>query len=107
MPFAVNTPGGQVHLMDLPLEVLEQLEADTGRRWAQLLSLPAWDAKSIRCIYAACCAQQGVEPKPLTPRDLVAEGDAAVIVEVSDDLPTSYTDGMPDPKAEGETETPG
>lgn len=106
MPFAVNTPGGQVQLMDLPLEVLEQLEADTGRRWAQLLSAPGYDAKSIRCIYAACCAQKGVEPQPLTPRDLV-EGDDRVIVEVPDDMPTSYTDGLPDPKAEGETATPG
>lgn len=106
MPFAVNTPGGQVQLLDLPLEVLEQLEADTGRRWAQLLSTPAWDAKSIRCIYAACCVHTGSEPQPLTPRQLV-EGDPPVIVEVADDLPTSYTDGMPDPKAEGETVTPG
>jgi hypothetical protein len=105
MPFAVNTPGGQVQLMDLPLEVLEQLEADTGRRWSQLITLPAWDAKSIRMIYAACCAQKGCDPAPLTPRDLI--GDDGVIVEVPDDLPTSYTDGMPDPKAGGETGTPG
>ena len=105
MPFAVNTPGGQVQLMDLPLEVLEKLEADTGRRWAQLLTTPGWDAKSIRCIYAACCAQKGVDPLPLTPRSLT--GDDAVIVEVPDDMPTSYTDGLPDPKAEGETPTPG
>ena len=105
MSFAVNTPGGQVQLMDLPLEVLEQLESDTGRRWSQLLTAPGWDAKSIRCIYAAACAQVGAEPKALTPRDLLSED--AVIVEVSDDLPTSYSDGMPDPKAEGETPTPG
>jgi hypothetical protein len=107
MPFAVNTPGVQVHLMDLPIEVLEQLEEDTGRRWSQLLVSPGWNAKSIRCIYAAACAQVGAEPKPLTPRDLVGDEGDMVIVEVPDDLPKSYTDGMPDPKAEGETPTPG
>jgi hypothetical protein len=107
MPFAVNTPGGQVQLLDLPLEVLEQLEDDTGRRWSQLLTAPGWNAKSIRLIYAAACAQTGCDPKPLTPRDLLGDGDDTVIVEVPDDLPTSYTDGMPDPKAEAETPTPG
>lgn len=105
MPFAVNTPAGQVQLMDLPWEVLEQLESDTGRRWGQLLTAPGWDAKSVRLIYAACCAAKGVEPRQLTPRDMV--GDSPVFVEVPDDLPTSYTDGIPDPKAEGGTVTPG
>lgn len=108
MPFAVNTPGGQVHLMDLPLEVLEQLEVDTGRRYSQLLGSPGWDAKSIRCIYAAACAFNGSTPEQLTPRKLIGTNDAdAIIVEVSDELPTSYTDGMPDPKAEGVTATAG
>lgn len=107
MPFAVNTPGGQVQLLDLPLEVLEQLEEDTGRRWSQLLTAPGWNAKSIRCIYAAACAHTGSEPRPLTPRDLLGDGDDPVIVEVPDDLPTSYSDGMPDPKAEDATPTPG
>jgi hypothetical protein len=71
-----------------------------------LLTAPGWNAKSIRLIYAAACAHDGSEPKPLTPRDLL-DDDAAVIVEVDDDLPTSYTDGMPDPKAGGETPTAG
>lgn len=104
MPWAVNTPGGQVQLMDLPLEALEKLEADTGRRYSQLLTVPAWDAKSIRCVYAAACAHNGSDPKPLTARDLVADGNP-IFVEVADDMPDVYEDGLP--KAEGATPTPG
>lgn len=108
MSFAVNTPGGQVQLMDLPLEVLEQLEDDTGRRWSQLLSTPAWNMKSVRCLYLAACAQNGSTPEALTPRKLIGDDEhPGVIVEVSDDMPTTYTDGMPDPKAVGVTETAG
>lgn len=103
MPFAVNTPGGQVQLMDLPLEVLDKLEEETGRRWSQLLVAPGWNAKSVMALYNAACAHIGCEPEPLTPRKVV-DG-AGLFEEVPDDLPTVYEDGLP--KAEGGTSTSG
>lgn len=96
MPLAVNTPGGQVQLMDLPFEVLEKLEAETDRRWSQLVLSPAMSARSAMAVYRECCAIKGCEPLTLTPRMIASD---EVFVEVPDDLPTTYTDGIPDPKA--------
>lgn len=108
MSFAVNTPGGQVRLMDLPLEVFEGLEAETQRRYAQLVGSPAWTAKSANAVYRAACVHIGCEPEQLTPGKLVGQaedGSDAIFVEVSDDLPTVYEDGLP--KAEAATSTSG
>lgn len=97
MPIAVNTPGGQVQLMDLPFEVLERLEGETDRRWSQLVLSPAMSARSAMAVYRACCEITSSEPVTLTPRMIASD---EVFVEVPDDLPTSYTDGIPDPKAD-------
>lgn len=108
MSFAVNTPGGQVRLMDLPLEVLEGLETETQRRWAQLVGSPAWTAKSANAVYRAACAHIGCEPEQLTPSKVLGQaedGSDGVFVEVPDDLPVMYEDGLP--KAEAATSTSG
>jgi hypothetical protein len=107
MEFAVNTPGGQVRLADLPLEVLSQLEEETGRRWVELILSPAYSAATAIAVYKAACAHNGSEPQPLTPRRLIEGigGGEAIFEQVEDDLPTLYEEGLP--KAEDETSTSG
>lgn len=102
--FAVNTPGGQVRLADLPLEVLDGLETETGRRWTELLMSPAATAKSALAVYAAACRENGSEPEKLTPRRLIAE-DQSVFEMVDEDMPTVFEDGLP--KAGDEAPTSG
>lgn len=103
MPFACNTPGGQVQLLDLPLEALDRIEEETGRRWSQVLSLPAFSAKSIITVYREACAVAGCEPEPLTPRKCI-DGDG-LFVQVPDDMPDMYEGGLP--KAEADQPTSG
>jgi hypothetical protein len=98
MPYAVNTEKGQVRLVDLPLEVLDTLEQETDRKWHELLLSPLYTAKSATAIYRAACAQNGSEPKSLTPAMLL--GDDSIFELVPDDLPEVYEDGLPAGKAE-------
>ena len=106
MEFAVNTPGGQVRLTDLPLEVLDRLETETGRRWTDLILSPAYTAKSAMKVYAAACDYSGSTPEPLTPRRLIeADGKGSIFEMVEDDLPTVFEDGIP--KAGDGTSTSG
>lgn len=102
MPFAVNTPNGQVHLMDLPLEVLDRLEGETGMRWTEIILAPASSAKCAIAVYQVACEQTGSEPEQLSPRKLI---DDNVIENVPDDLPEMYEDGVP--KAGGAESTGG
>lgn len=106
MPWAVNTPKGQVQLVDLPFSVLDAVEGETDRTWAQMLSYPAVTSKSVMALYRAACEHVGAEPEELTPRVVLDACDGAgIFVEVPDDMPTTYKDGLP--KAEGEPRTSG
>ena len=98
MAFAVNTPGGQVLLEDLPLSLLSKMEVEGDVRWPVLLMAPASTALSAMAVYRVACESNGSEPEELTARKILT-GD--YFVEVKDDLPTMYEDGIP--KAEGET----
>lgn len=103
MPFAVNTPKGQVRLMDLPLEAWEPIEKATGRQWLQLLSSPAATARSAIGVYEAACAHVEAQPETLTPARLVA--DPPIFEQVPDDLPEVFEGGIP--KSEDDPETTG
>lgn len=99
--WAVNLPDkGQVRLSDFTLDELVQLEADCDEEWWALLSHPFKSAKNAKYIYAAACAQQGVEPAVLTVRMLTD-----IFVQVPDDLPVMYEGSIP--KAEDAQQTAG
>lgn len=101
MAFAVNTPAGQVRLEDLPLEVLEDVEAQTGQDWPTMIFAPASSAKVANALYKAVCAHRGCEPEQLTPKSLLN----GLYEKVDDDVPTLFEDGIP--KAADEEPTPG
>ena len=50
MPFAVNTPGGQVRLMDLPFTAFEVIGEETGLDWFDVVLAPARTAKAARVV---------------------------------------------------------
>lgn len=100
--WVVNTPGGQVRLSDFSLEEGSALEDVTGAEWWNICSHPFRKASIAQATYLAACAHVGCDPKPLKLGDL-AEGD--VFVQVEDDLPDVYEEGIP--KAEAAPETSG
>jgi hypothetical protein len=103
--FKVVTPGGEVRLTDLPLEVLDRMERESDVRWVQLLIAPASTARAAIAVYRGCCEHVGAEPEELTARRIIS---GEVFVEADDDdLPTMFEDGVPDPKAGDAEPTPG
>jgi len=98
--WAVTTPAGEVRLSDLTLDVLIQLEEQTGVEWWSIAAHPFRKAIIAQSVYLACCEHIGCEPKKLVLRDLVE-----IFVQVEDDLPTVFEGGIP--KLVGESETTG
>lgn len=103
MPFVVNTPEGQVSLMDLPLEALDRIESATDQRWIEIIIAPASSAKVALAVYAEACAHVDAKPEQLTPARLV--GDSPIFEMVDDDLPDAFEGGIP--KSEDGRETTG
>lgn len=93
MAFAVNTPKGQVRLMDLPLDVFCRIEDETGLRYVDVLLGPASTAKTATVVYRIACERTESEPEELTPAMLIA--DPPVFQLVDDDLPEVYEGGLP------------
>ena len=102
MAFAVNTPGGQVRLEDLPLDVLSTMERESEVQWVRLLMAPATTALSAMVVYRVACEHVGCEPEQLTSKSILGGG---VFEQVEDDLPTLYEESIP--KAGGESPTSG
>lgn len=98
--WAVNTPGGQVRLGDLPLGVLVELEETTGEEWWNVAAHPFRKAKIAQAVYLRACAHIGCDPADLTLRDLVD-----TFEQVEEDLPEVYEGGIP--KSEEESATAG
>ena len=98
--WAVNTPKGQVRLGDLPLDVLCELEEQTGDEWWNIAAHPFRKAKTAKAVYLKVCELQECEPADLKLRDLVD-----TFEQVEDDLPDTYEGGIP--KSEDAPETTG
>ena len=100
MPWAVNTPKGQVRLMDLPLEVLADLEESTDTKWTTILTTPAVTMRCAIAVYETACAHDGSDAAKLTASEFI---EGKVFEQVDDDLPETYDEGLP--KAGGEAQT--
>ncbi len=99
--WACRLPDGrQVRCDDLPLEVYANIADKTGIHWHQLLNAPLRQERAGLMLYQAACESVGVTPKALSVREFA---DAFDLVE--DDLPTEFTEGIPDPKADGPATT--
>ncbi len=97
-------PSGKVVLIeDLPIEKLEEITVGAGlepRDWFAVAYSPAVYPCAAVALLKVCAAHVG-DPEP--PAGYITVGNVLkVFTKVEDDLPTSYTDGMPDPKADGQ-----
>jgi hypothetical protein len=101
MALGCRLPSGTVvNTEDLPLEVWEDTAVNAGlpiREWVNVAVAPGAYPRAAVALIRACAAHVG-EPEP--PAGYLKLGNLGeVFAQVSDDLPTEYTDGMPvDPK---------
>ena len=99
--WACRVPDGRlVRCDDLPLEVYANIADKTGIHWHQLLNAPIRQERAGELLYRAACESVQVPPKALSVREF-----ADVFELVEDDLPVEFTDGIPDPKADGPATT--
>lgn len=102
MEWAVNTPGGQVRVADLPLEAIVALEKETDMAYWDLVAAPQRTATGGSAVYAAACRHVGVEPKSMTARDFIE-----VFEKVEEDQPLSHDPNTGLPNTEGAPEMSG
>ena len=103
MPFAVTTPAGHVvRLDDVPLSDLHKIATVAGLdTWAKLLTEPLRQGAAAEAVYRFCCELEGdTPPEKITPKVVVA-----AFNWVEDDLPDTYSGGLP--LEEGAQETSG
>lgn len=110
MAWLVRFEGEVLNTEDLTLDELEAIETVTGTSW--VLLNPWQSMKVAKALLAVALTRSGVADEVarekiggLTSRAIQA--DTFTHVEDGADLPTSYTDGQPDPKAAAEPETSG
>lgn len=92
------TPDTLVRLSDLSWGAAEEI----GSSFTVFFIYPLRDPETARKGYEACCRHVGIEPEPLTVGRMMRMWE-----QVEEDRPSMYIDGMPDPKAEDGTPTPG
>lgn len=97
MPFFYSHPGQPaLDLEDMPLDSWITIQTDTGKTWPQLLGANTiGDAVVAKAIIAEACKVLGVDPPPLTLRQML---DRITFRDV-ETVPTQFDEGLPDPKA--------
>jgi hypothetical protein len=99
--WACRMPDGQlVRCDDLPLEVYATIADKTGIHWHQLLNAPIRQERAGELLYRAACESVQQTPKALSVREF-----ADIFELVEDDMPVEFSDGIPDPKADGPATT--
>lgn len=98
MPFYFNHAAGKLDLEDMPLDRWIAIQSETGLQWHEVLSgVSIVDAKVATVVIREACAHLGIEVPALTLRSLLK----AITFEQIENVPEQYTDGIPDPKAQG------
>jgi hypothetical protein len=95
--------GRTVRIDSLPVVEIENIAKEAGITWLNLFGNPLRNAAAGQQLFNRCCAAAGVENRVLSARDLLT------VFELTneDGLPRTFTDGMPDPKAEEKVSTGG
>jgi hypothetical protein len=91
--------GKTVRLDDVGIDEVESALEGTGVNWYDFERKPFESAKALVAFVKYLATDLGVDPPlPLTPAKL-----NGLVKLVDDDLPDTYTDGMPDPKVGDQT----
>jgi hypothetical protein len=100
--FTCEVPGGaKVKLADLSIGVIGDAAREGELGWVDVYQAPLRDDRAAQALYRACCAHAEVDPpETLTPGVLIE----AFSLDVKDDLPTTFQDGLP--KEAGEATKP-
>jgi hypothetical protein len=90
--------GKAVRIGDIEIDEIDTAIAGTGVDWAAFYGNPFKSGKALKAFLKYMASQMDVDLPPLT-----ADNVAEMVKTVDDDLPSTYTDGMPDPdpKADG------
>lgn len=90
-PWAVAIAGREFQIRDLPVGVLDKIAKDTGQNWMLGRVAPLLDLQVAQAVLTAVCEHLGVEaPTNLTGRTIVD-----YFIEVDEDLPEEFEDGIP------------
>lgn len=97
MPIMFKLDGQELDIDDVPLSVYAEIEKATDVPWYRLAANPMQHAAAGEQLAKACAKQLGVDLPAMTPKVLVQVFE----IVTGDNRPTEYSEGMPDPKAEG------
>lgn len=96
MPFIFTHGDRRLDLEDLPLDAWIKIQEATGLTWPEVLTAKVLgDAKIASSVVAQCAAHLGIEVPTLTLRSMLD----AITIEVAENIPEQFNDGVPDPKA--------
>lgn len=104
--WVIDTPGGKVPLVDLPLGVFAEIEDRTGMQWGDIVTTPARTAKCAQAVYEACCRHVNATPVELTPAKIVDERRPVFSLQ-ADDMPVAWNGETALPESEGAQVTTG
>lgn len=90
-PWAVRVAGQEMQIRDLPVGVLNKIAKDTGQSWMMGRVAPLLDLDVAVAVLKAVCKQLDVE----MPTDLTGRTIFDYFVEVEDDLPEQFENGVP------------
>lgn len=89
--WAVRVAGQEMQIRDLPVGVLANISKSTDQTWVITQAYPLLDLFVAQEVLEAVCAHLGVPaPDGLTGRNITD-----YFVQVTDDLPEQFEDGVP------------
>jgi hypothetical protein len=104
MPFELTLDGRKYNTDDLSLADAVELETMLGKTWRELN--PLGSAAEFQGFAELCLRRDHPKDQAAKIATEMSLGDALAAARwVGDDLPVTYEDGFPDPKAEGGSST--
>lgn len=89
--WAVRVAGQEIQIRDLPVGVLAEIAKSTDQTWLLTQAAPLLNLFVAQDVLEACCKHLGVPvPDGLTGRTITD-----YFVQVDDDLPEQFEDGIP------------
>lgn len=89
--WAVRVADQEIQIRDLPVGVLAQISKETDQSWILTQAAPLLNLEVAEKVIEAACQELGIDkPEKLTARTV-----QDFFVQVDDDLPEQFEDGLP------------